>query len=40
MVMPENYIGPIDLMGDAPHRQEKYAGEKERIPVIAAAIPG
>jgi ferredoxin len=39
-VMPKNYIGPIDLMGDVPHRQEKYAGEKGRIPVIAAAILG
>jgi ferredoxin/flavodoxin len=40
MVMPENFIGPVDLMGDAPHRHEKYAGEKGRIPVIAAAILG
>ncbi|MFA4824569.1 MAG: EFR1 family ferrodoxin [Methanoregula sp.] len=37
-VMPENYIGPVDLMGDADHRQEKYARAKSRIPVIAAAI--
>jgi ferredoxin/flavodoxin len=37
-VMPENYIGPIDLMGDADHRQEKYAGALSRIPVIADAI--
>ena len=38
VVMPENYIGPVDLMGDAPHRQEKYAGARSRIPAIAAAI--
>ena len=37
-VMPENYIGPIDLMGDADHRQEKYTGARSRIPVIADAI--
>ncbi len=37
-VMPENYIGPVDLMGDAPHRHEKYAGAKSRIPAIASAI--
>lgn len=37
-VMPENYIGPVDLMGDAPHREEKYARAKSRIPAIAAAI--
>ena len=37
-VMPENYIGPINLMGDAGHRQEKYARAHSRIPVIAAAI--
>jgi ferredoxin/flavodoxin len=38
LVMPENYIGPVDLMGDAPHRQEKYAGAKNRMPAIASAI--
>ena len=38
MVMPENYIGPVDLMGDAPRRQEKYAMAQSRIPAIAAAI--
>jgi len=38
VVMPENYIGPVDLMEDAPHRQEKYTGVKDRIPAIAAAI--
>jgi NAD-dependent dihydropyrimidine dehydrogenase PreA subunit/flavodoxin len=37
-VMPENYIGPVDLMGDAPHRQEKYAAAHSRIPAIAATI--
>jgi ferredoxin len=37
-VMPENYIGPVDLMGDASRREEKYANEKCRIPAIAAAI--
>jgi len=38
LVMPENYIGPVDLMGDAPHRGEKYAAARARIPEIAAAI--
>jgi ferredoxin len=37
-VMPENFIGPVDLMGDAGHRQEKYAAAQSRIPVVAAAI--
>jgi ferredoxin len=37
-VMPENYIGPVDLMGDAPHRQEKYTAAKSRIPAVAEAI--
>ncbi|MDP3564263.1 MAG: EFR1 family ferrodoxin [Methanoregula sp.] len=37
-VMPENYIGPVDLMGDAPRRHEKYAGAKSRITAIASAI--
>lgn len=37
-VMPENYIGPVDLMGDAPRREEKYTDAKGRIPAIAAAI--
>lgn len=37
-VMPENYIGPVDLMGDADRMQEKYAGAKSRIAAIAAAI--
>jgi ferredoxin len=37
-IMPENYIGPVDLMDDADHRQEKYAGAISRIPAIAAAI--
>ena len=39
-IMPENYIGPIDLMGDSPHRQEKYTAAKRRIPEIAEAIRG
>jgi len=38
LVMPENYIGPVDLMGDAPRRGEKYAAAKARIPEIANAI--
>jgi ferredoxin/flavodoxin len=37
-VMPENFIGPVDLMGDAGHRQEKYAGARKRVPEVAAAI--
>ena len=37
-VMPENYIGPVDLMGDAGHRQEKYAAAQRRIPAVAEAI--
>jgi ferredoxin len=37
-VMPENFIGPVDLMGDAPRRHEKYALAKSRIPAVAAAI--
>ena len=38
LVMPENYIAPFDLMGDAGHREEKYSSMKRRIPSIAAAI--
>jgi ferredoxin/flavodoxin len=38
LVMPENYIGPVDLMGDAPRREEKFAAAKGRIPAIAKAI--
>jgi ferredoxin len=38
LVMPENFIGPINLMGDAGHREEKFAAVKKRIPEIAAAI--
>ncbi|MCK9581765.1 MAG: EFR1 family ferrodoxin [Methanoregula sp.] len=38
LVMPENYIGPVDLMGDAPCREEKFVKAKSRIPAIAAAI--
>lgn len=37
-VMPENYIGPVDLMGDAARREEKFAGAKSRIPAVALAI--
>lgn len=38
LVMPENYIGPVDLMGDASRREEKFAEAQRRIPEIAAAI--
>ena len=38
LVMPENYIGPVDLMKDALRREEKYANVKTRIPEIADAI--
>jgi ferredoxin/flavodoxin len=37
-VMPENFIGPVDLMGDAPRRQEKYAAARDRIAAVAAMI--
>ena len=37
-VMPENYIGPVDLMGDAPHRQEKFDAAKKRYSAVADAI--
>jgi ferredoxin len=37
-VMPENFIGPVDLMGDADRRQEKYTAARSRIPAVAAAI--
>jgi ferredoxin/flavodoxin len=37
-VMPENYIGPVDLMGDAGHRQEKFVAAQRRIPAVAEAI--
>jgi len=37
-VMPENFIGPVDLMGDAGHRQEKYVTAESRIPAVAACI--
>ena len=37
-IMPENYIGPIDLMHDRDQTQEKYPGAKSRIPAVAAAI--
>lgn len=38
LVMPENFIGPINLMGDAPHRHEKFAAVQGRIPEITAII--
>jgi ferredoxin len=38
IVMPENYIGPVDMMEDPGRVQEKYAGARNRIPAIAAAI--
>lgn len=38
LVMPENYIGPVDLMQDADRVQEKEAAAKGRIPAIATAI--
>jgi Fe-S-cluster-containing hydrogenase component 2 len=38
IIMPDNYIGPIDLMGDAPHRQEKYTATPDRIPAITVSI--
>ncbi|MBN2733810.1 MAG: EFR1 family ferrodoxin [Methanomicrobiaceae archaeon] len=37
-VMPENYIGPVDLMGDALHREKKFAAASERYPEIAAKV--
>ncbi|MCK9592476.1 MAG: EFR1 family ferrodoxin [Methanoregula sp.] len=37
-VMPENYIGPVNLMTDTERVQEKYTRAKSRIPAIAAAI--
>jgi ferredoxin len=38
IVMPENYLGPVDLTGDAARREEKFAAAKDRIPAIAAAL--
>lgn len=38
LVMPENFIGPVDLMGDAGRRGEKLQAARARIPKIAAAI--
>lgn len=38
VVMPENYIGPVDLMQDTDRIPEKYAQATSRIPAIAAAI--
>jgi ferredoxin len=40
LVMPENYIGPVDLMGDADRREQKFLAAKSRIPAIAKAIRG
>jgi ferredoxin/flavodoxin len=37
-IMPENYIGPVDLMHDTDRVQEKYANARSRIPEIAEAI--
>jgi len=39
-VMPENYIGPVNLMNDESRAQEKFDGAKNRIPDIVAAIRG
>ena len=38
LVMPETFIGPVNLMSDASHREEKFAAAKARIPAIASAI--
>ena len=38
LVMPENFIGPVDLTGDAPRRQEKFSMAKSRIPAIVDAV--
>jgi len=38
VVMPENYIGPVDLMKDTNRIAEKYAEATRRIPEISAAI--
>lgn len=38
LVMPENYIGPVDLMQDTDRIPEKYEEAKSRIPAIAEAI--
>ncbi len=37
-VMPENFIGPVDLMGDAPYREGKYAAAQRQIPAVAAVV--
>ena len=37
-VMPENFIGPVDLMGDAGHRQEKFTAAQSRVAAVAALI--
>ena len=38
VVMPENYIAPFNLMGDAARRDEKYAAAKRRVAEIAQAV--
>ncbi|NMB78221.1 MAG: hypothetical protein GYA23_03920 [Methanomicrobiales archaeon] len=38
IMMPENFIGPLNLMNDAGHREEKFAAMKKRIPEIADCI--
>lgn len=38
LMMPENFIGPVDLMGDIDRHEEKLAAARNRIPEIAAAI--
>lgn len=37
-MMPENFIGPVDLMGDAPYRQEKFTAAQNRVAAVAALI--
>jgi len=36
--MPENFIGPVNLMNDVSRREEKFAAASARIPAIASAI--
>ncbi|PKL65275.1 MAG: hypothetical protein CVV32_04615 [Methanomicrobiales archaeon HGW-Methanomicrobiales-3] len=38
LVMPENFIGPVNLMNDVSRREEKFAAASARIPAIASAI--
>ena len=37
-VMPENYIGPLNLMHDADRADEKFAGAAARVGEVAAAV--